>query len=306
MRLLGLDRYFRRLFGSLERSVQSKDASEEEYVRMAYLVLLRRPIDEAGLKNWRSHIEAGHFNHRFVVRSILGSNEYLSGIGADVIGAIHRSRQAWIKTVPAFENVLDIGGSSVSSPEGALIELGYPHRPRRIDILDLPPDKQYWGKPKYNQSKPNRFDWGEVSYFHGGAEQIEAVPGLQDRIYDCVYLGQAIEHIYPEALPRLLAWIKAHLEPGGQLVFDTPNRLLTKIQCPDSLIDPDHKYEYTPTEMQRVMDGAGFAVSKKVGMVHLPAQAASGKYAAMEFSTAQLLSDDVDACYLFAFEASPL
>jgi hypothetical protein len=301
-----LDRHFRRLLGSLVQGSRSQIASEEEYVRMAYLVLLRRPIDAAGLKSWRGHIESGRFNHRFVVKALLASEEYLSGVGADVLGVIHRSRQAWIKTVPAFENVLDIGGSSVSCPEGALIELGYPHRPQRIDILDLPPEKQYWGKPKYDQSKPKRFDWGEVRYFHGGAEQIEDVPGLQDRIYDCVYLGQAIEHIYPEALPGMLGWVKAHLRSGGQLVFDTPNRLLTKIQCPNSLIDPDHKYEYTPSEMQRVLENAGFAVGKKVGMVHLPAQAASGKYAARDFATAQLLSNDVDACYLFAFEASPL
>jgi hypothetical protein len=279
--------------------------SEEDYTRMAYLVLLRRPIDESGLKSWRANIASGRFTQQRVVDTLLQSDEYLSRFGIDVIGVIHRSRQEWIKTVPAFDRILDIGGSSANNPEGALIELGYLHRPSRIDILDLPPDKQYWGKPKYDQSQSSRFDWGEVSYFHGGAEHIRDVPELQDREYDCVYLGQAIEHIYPDALPAMLDWVKTHLATEGQLVFDTPNRLLTRIQCPGSLIDPDHKYEYTPAEMQQVIERAGFSVTKKVGMVHLPEQAASGKYGVKEFSTAQLLSSDVDACYLFAFEARP-
>jgi len=279
--------------------------SPEEYVRLAYLLLLRREIDQSGLRAWRECIASGRFDQQNVIDSILQSDEYEARFGIRVIEILHGSRQAWIKTVPRFDRILDIGGSSPNWPEGALIELGYPHRPHRIDILDRPPDQQYWGKPTYDQSAPNRFDWGEVNYFHGSAEHIAEVEALQDRVYDCVFLGQAIEHIYPDALPGMLDWVRRHLASGGQLVFDTPNRLLTKIQCPDSLTDPDHKYEYSPTEMAKVLDLAGFGVTRKVGMIHLPAQAASGKYDVREFKHAATLSDDVDACFLFAFEARP-
>lgn len=275
----------------------------EDYVRMAYMVLLRRQVDSAGLQVWREHIASGRFSQQFVINAILQSDEYLSDFGIDVLSIIHRARQEWIGTVPAFQSVLDIGGSSPNEPAGALIELGYPHRPKRVDILDRPPDLQYWGKPKYDQSVSAQFEWGEVSYFHGSGEGIAEIPALQARSYECVFLGQAIEHIYPESLPALLAWTREHLVPNGRLVFDTPNRLLTKIQCPNSLIDPDHKYEYSPIEMERVLTDAGFRVTKKVGMVHLPVQAASGKYDPREFADASRLSDDVDACYLFAFEA---
>lgn len=275
--------------------------SEEHFVRLVYLVLLRRPIDQAGLGVWRSEIAAGRFNDQRVIDAILQSDEYLSRFKLQDI--IHHSRQEWIKTVPPFDRILDIGGSSPTHAEGALIQLGYPHFPRRIDILDKPPDQQYWGKPKYDQSTPNHFSWGDVRYFHGSAERIDEVSALRDQIYDCVFMGQAIEHVYREALPALFDWIKRHLVPGGQLIFDTPNRLLTKIQCPGSLIDPDHKYEYTPTEMEQMLTEAGFVVTERKGMVYLPNQAASGKYDASEFVRAPPLHDDADQCFLFAFTA---
>jgi hypothetical protein len=278
--------------------------SPEEYVCLAYRVLLRREIDPQGLETWREYIAAGSFDRQYVIDAILNSLEYQAR-SVPLIEIIHRSRQAWIETVPPFDRVLDIGGSSPNRPEGALIELGYPHRPRRIDILDRPPDEQYWGKPKYDQSAPRRFDWGEVSYFHGSGERVADVVALQDRTYDCVFLGQAIEHIYPDALPGMLDWVRRHLAASGRLVFDTPNRRLTRIQCPNSLIDPDHKYEYEPHEMEAVVTKAGFTVTRRVGMVHLPRQAASGVYEPREFVGTPLLSDDVDACYLFAFEAAP-
>lgn len=288
------------------RSVKSgRLESDEDYVRMAYLVLLRRQIDPVGLRAWRDVIAAGRFDQQNVIKTILASDEYLSRFGIDLVSIQHQSRQEWIKTVPHFDRVLDIGGSSPTLREGSLIELGYLHRPRRIDILDRPPEQQYWGMPQYDQSAPAQFDWGEVSYFHGSGERIAEVAALQDRRYDCVFMGQAIEHIYPESLPEMLGWIRAHLAPGGRLVFDTPNRRLTKVQCPNSLIDPDHKYEYTPDEMEQVMTTAGFRVTKKTGMVHLPKQAVSGHYDPREFAEGALVSDDVDACYLFAFEAEP-
>lgn len=283
---------------------QRSSNAAEDYVRMAYKVLLRREIDPSGLQAWRHEIAVGRFQQQNVINTLLGSEEYLVRFGIDLIGIAHRSRQAWIATLPPYEHMLDIGGSSPDRPEGALFVLGYPHRPRMLDIVDLPPDEQYWGKPKFDQTVPQRFEWGEVNYHHARAERIGDLASLRSKSYDAVFLGQAIEHIYPEALPTVLAWVRDHLKPNGRLVFDTPNRLLTKIQCPNSLIDPDHKYEYTPAEMEAVLTEAGFRVTRRVGMVHLPRQAANGIYDPREFAEAPLLSEDVDACYLFAFEAA--
>lgn len=280
-----------------------KMVSDEDYVRMAYLVLLHRPIDPAGLAAWREQLASPQFNRQRVVETLLSSKEYLTRFGVNLFDKMHSSRQAWIKTVPAARSILDIGGSSANDPQGALIELGYPHRPERLHILDLPPGQQYWGRPKYDQGVPHTFDWGEVRFFHGSAERLRNVEALQQERYDMVFMGQAIEHVWPDALPDMLAWIRQHLDPDGWLVFDTPNRLLTSVQCPHSLIDPDHKHEYAPAELEAIVVGAGFTVKRRVGMLHLPVQATSRVYDVMEFAHAPLLSDDVDSCYLFALEA---
>jgi hypothetical protein len=279
------------------------DLAREDFVRMAYLVILLREIDPAGMAAWSDTISRGMFSYNNVVDTLLASEEYRRQFGAHVNQRLHEARLAWIKNLPRFQRLLDIGGSSPSRSEGALIQMGYPHRPHQLDILDLPPDRQNWGSPAYDQSVPKQFDWGTVSYFHGTAEDVATLSSLQDKIYDGVFLGQAIEHILPDALPGMLAWVRAHLVAGGRLIVDTPNRLLTKIQCPTWYIHPDHKLEYEPAQLERVFNENGFKVTRKTGMVYLPKIAASGKYDAREFADAALLHEDVDACYLFAFEA---
>lgn len=304
MTLAFLKRVQRRV--SLARGAPSSMLHDPEaYVRSAYLLLLRREIDRAALAEWRKIIKSGQFNQQRVIEGILDSREYLVRFGIDLTSIVHRARQAWIKTLPAFGRLLDIGGSNPMFPEGSLIHMGYPHRPRRLDIVDRPPEQQYFGKPAYDQSKPISFDWGEVRYFHAGAEGIGGVAELQDASFDGVFLGQAIEHVLPEAVPALLRWIRQHLAPGGRLVFDTPNRLLTRIQCPNSLIDPDHKYEYTPAEMIKLLQREGFRVEEVTGMVHLPLQAENGQFDPIEFEGSLQISDDTEGCYLMAFEATP-
>lgn len=281
-----------------------ENISHEDFVRLAYLVLLRRQVDPVGLVAWLDVMARGMFSYEYVVEAIQKSEEYQKRFGTGVNERLHAARQQWIRTLPAFERLLDIGGSSPSRQEGALIQLGYPHRPAALDILDLPPDRQNWGTPNFDQSVPVRFEWGTVTYFHGGAETVGDVTALQGRSYDCVFLGQAIEHVRPEALPELLAWIRRHLRPNGRLIIDTPNRLMTKIQCPTWYIHPDHKLEYEPAQLESVFRDCGFTVTGRIGLVHLPQMAKTKSFDAREFNDAPLLHDDVDACYLFALEAA--
>jgi hypothetical protein len=298
----------RRLAGRVRAAIVARTAAEDigpdEYVRLAYLVVLRRPADPTGIEGWRRQIERGNFSTQRVLGSLLGSEEYLANHGADIFLRLHMARQRWIRSVDAFDTILDIGGSSAGLREGALIELGYPHRPSRLDILDLPPDRQFWGTPTFDQTEPFDFEWGRVTYFHGRAEDVANVPALQARRYQCIFMGQAIEHIVPEKLPALLSWIRAHLLPGGRFILDTPNRAITKIHSPHAYINADHKLEYTPDQLEEVLAAAGFSVTRKTGLVHLPDMARSGVFDARAFADAALVHDDADASYLFAFEAS--
>ena len=95
--------------------------TSEEYVLMAYRVLLRREIDAAGLRAWRERIASGNFREQSVINTILGSDEYRTRFGIDLLPIVHSARQTWIRTLAPFERILDIGGSSPTRPEGAKI-----------------------------------------------------------------------------------------------------------------------------------------------------------------------------------------
>lgn len=157
----------------------------------------------------------------------------------------------------SFETIFDIGGSSPNIDMGALIELGYQHRPKELIIFDLPPEKQYWGKPKFPQDRDYEFSWGIIKYVHGYVEDIFNYRELGDKKFDCVYMGQVIEHIHKDKLDVVLKWIREHLKENGKFIFDTPNRNITRIQSPNKLIDEDHKYEYTPAELEVILNASG-------------------------------------------------
>lgn len=276
----------------------------EEFAHLAYRVLLGREIDPEGLNNCRHLIKAGQFEEKALVRMMIQSPEFQQrqkeGLAFGEL--LHEARKQWCASLPGFERVLDIGGSSPTMPEGALIELGYRHRPKSISILDLPPEEQYWGKPVYEQGERRLFDWGVVSYIHCGAEKVQQCDELQEKTFGMVYLGQAIEHIEADALPGVLSWSREHLEPEGRLIFDTPNRALTRVQLPDRYIDPDHKYEYEPGEMAEVLAHAGFEVVNSWGLLAMPTTLSSGQFEPEEAYRGELLNRQPESSYVFAME----
>lgn len=290
---------------SLVESLEPKDLSQEDWVRLAYLVLLGRKIDPAGLAHWQQRIAAGEFEPRHLVAELCASPEFkerqLNRLS--FLDLLHQARGQWCASLAPFEKVLDIGGSSPNVSAGALIELGYSHRPKEIIILDLPPDQQYWGKPNFPQDRDYPFDWGVVKYVHGFAEAIHDCPTLQDQHFDLVYMGQAIEHILPDKLPGTLQWIKAHLMPQGRFIFDTPNRAITQIQFPDRYIDSDHKYEYRPAEMEALLQENGFEVVQRWGMLNMLESHRSGRFDAEEiYQLQEMLNREPETSYVFALE----
>lgn len=215
---------------------------------------------------------------------------------------LHRARQTWIRTLPLFDSILDIGGSSPNTEMGAMIELGYLHRPKRITILDLPPEEQYWGKPKYNQEPKYDYSWGTVEYIHGKAESIRLIEDLATREFECIFMGQTIEHIKREALEDLLMWVSDHLTPRGKLIFDTPNRKITQIQSPNKLIDQDHKHEYDPIEIKDILEKNGFNVYSQCGILDMPQTYKNRIFNPLEVYETEPLNQHPETSYCFAFE----
>lgn len=244
----------------------------------------------------------GKFSINKLIFRLILSDEYKHPVRRPPMSdQLHMARVQWVKTLPVAKYILDIGGSSPTLAEGALIELGYAYRPDKLIIFDKPPNEQFWGMPSYSQNKGYQFKWGQLKYIHGYAEDISNNTELQDQKFDIIFMGQVVEHIYEDKLHAVLTWIKSHLSDTGVFYFDTPNRRLTKLQTgADSYIDPDHKKEYTPDEMQIILKAAGFEVTQQWGLINMPLSLKSQTFDYRDFYESSPLSENAGSGYCFA------
>jgi SAM-dependent methyltransferase len=282
------------------------DLDDEEFVRLAYRVILQREGDDGGVHSWVEFLRAGHWRKDLVEQFVAG--EEFRTLGTEPLQArFHRARREWIGSLPLADRVLDIGGSSPACREGALHEMGWSGRPRHLTIVDLPPDDQYHGRPRYSQTEPYRTPWdGEVVYVHARAEDLPASDLLEDTRFDAVFLGQAIEHLEVEAVPPLLRWIHAHLDAGGWLAMDTPNRAVTVLQTgPDALTDPDHQTEYDAPQLERLLLDAGFRIEARAGIVPCARSVAEGRFDPRPTYSGPLVDGDAANGLTMAFVARP-
>jgi SAM-dependent methyltransferase len=278
--------------------------NESDWIKIAYLCLLQRKIDDVGYNFWLDKVQNGTFDYKELIDTILLSPEYSMHFKVPFSTVLHQTRVYWVSHLPYFSKILDIGGSSSNTPLGALIELGYPHRPQHLTIFDLPPEKQYWGMPKYEQQETYEYAWGDIKYFYGYAEKINSSKELLNEKFDCIFMGQTIEHIEKNQLEFLLRWILSHLSKDGRLIFDTPNRNLTKIQSPKKFIDFDHKYEYTPMEMEDILSRCGFTVVNRWGFLPMPESLRSKIFNPLEVYETERLTNNTEESYCFGFECT--
>jgi SAM-dependent methyltransferase len=269
---------------------------------IVYRFLLYREIDASTQDAFMTAIADKKFSINKLIWRVIRSKEYDDPErNPPTSSQLHMARIKWVKTLPAAKRLLDIGGSSPTLAEGALIELGYAHRPDKLIIFDKPPNEQFWGKPNYSQDKDNILNWGDIQYMHGYAEDILSHAELQDQKFDIVFMGQVVEHIYEDKLHDVLVWIKNHLTEAGTLYFDTPNRLLTRLETgADKYIDPDHKKEYTPDEMKIIIEAAGFQMVEAWGIVDMPLSLKVNAFEHRDFYESQALTSNPHTAYCFA------
>ena len=272
-----------------------------EQVAMAYQLLLQRTIDDEAIRYWKQKLANKNFSITNVIDTLTISPEYLMLKKTPFHEMVHLSRVEWVKKLPKASKIFDIGGSSPNIEEGALVELGYKFRPTNLIIFDLPPNEQYWGKPKFSQEKEYKFSWGSLNYYHGRIENIEDYRDLKDLKFDMIYMGQTIEHIYPEKLPIVLNWIKNRLNKNGSFIFDTPNRSITELQIVDKYIDEDHKIEYVPSKLKLILEKFGFEVDREWGLLPMPNSFDTKIFNPLETYNQPLVNSDPEKAYLFAF-----
>jgi SAM-dependent methyltransferase len=82
--------------------------------------------------------------------------------------------------------------------------------------------------------------------------------------FDVVATLQVIEHLWDQ--PGFLAECRRVLRPAGTLLLSTPNRLT--FSPPNRPMNPFHSRELSAAELTGLLTGAGFAVSRLLGLRH--------------------------------------
>jgi Domain of unknown function (DUF4214) len=186
--------------------LKMENATPQQQCELIYRFILNRKIDDLGAQSCADRIYKGKFSALGLVARLMKSAEFKQPyLKRTPTQQLHGARMAWAAQLPAAKRVLDIGGSSPTVPEGALIELGYKHKPEKLIIFDKPPNEQFWGTPNYSQANTRTFSWGQVQYIHGYAEDILQNDELRGQRFDMIFMGQVVEHIFEDKLP--VCWV---------------------------------------------------------------------------------------------------
>lgn len=277
--------------------------SDREFVRLAYWFLLERAPDAVGEPDRLAALASGT-SRTELLRELAESPEFAGRAPSTGLVSLHSSRMQWIRSLPRAERILDLGGASLSSDEGALVQLGYPYPFELLTIVDLPPDDRHELYRSAPVSGPVETRLGPVEYrYHSMAE----LDGIADGSVDLVVSGQTFEHVTPADGRRVLAEVRRVLRPGGHLALDTPNGAVTAIQLrdePGDFIDPDHEVEYTHPQMLALFAEAGLTVVRCHGLNLVAGSVADDRFHPDELVANPGLYDDIERCYLLAYVAS--
>ena len=288
----------------LIKELDIKDLTHEEFIRLAYMIILLRPVDDVGLSDWLERARSGEFSRSDLINTLVNSPEFKMVHNLPFHQIVHEARKEWIISIPPFKTILDIGGLHTREPMGAMISMGYKHRPDELVILDLPDEDRLLGGDAEHLYGSFQYSWGTIHYIRESAEDLKTVQELREKKFHCIHMGQVLEHIRINKVAEVLKWIRDHLAPGGQFVFDTPNRLVTVMHSPDRYVDGDHKYEYNPEEVSDLLGDTGFQILYSVGILHMPLSYRTGKFNPMEAYEAQYITDDLEASYLLGYRCA--
>jgi hypothetical protein len=107
--------------------------------------------------------------------------------------AMHEARALLVREhLPPADTIVDLGGASSSYEGGALLEMGYRHRPREITIVDLPPDGRFGHGEQERRASLTTRSGVKVRWLYGSMTDLSAIPSAGT---DMVWSGQSIEHV---------------------------------------------------------------------------------------------------------------
>lgn len=287
----------------VKKSVRARRVPDTQlFFEAAYPAFFKRDPDPQGVKDQSVLLHSSKLGPYHVLRRFMESREFqaVQGLPMHPLHALHHSRAQLVReALPAARVIVDLGGGSTDSPEGALLGMGYPHTPERIWIIDLPPEERLLHSADTSDTYITE-KGTEVRYLYRSMTDLS---GIEDGSVDMVFSGESIEHI-SEADGDIVcqeAW--RVLRPGGFFCLDTPNGALTRIESPDALTHPEHQKEYRVEELRDKLLRHGFQIADELGICAMPGVVATGEWSYREMAIYPGLHDDPESCYLFYIKA---
>jgi SAM-dependent methyltransferase len=274
----------------------------EQAVDIAYQVMLRRDPDPGGRSTSLSWLRSGNWSNHDLVDSLRASSEYNRYVrfpGKMLGHSLHSSRCQFVRSLPPARRIVDLGGTDLGNPEGAMVSMGYPYRFESLTIVDLPSEDRH--EIYRQQARADRVETalGPVTYRYHSMTDLS---GFADGSVDLVYSGQSIEHVPPAEGRHVLEEVRRVLRPGGYIGIDTPNARVTRLQQ-DEFVDPDHEVEYHLDELRELIEAAGLVVVDCKGANYSGRGLESGRFDLEEVAGNSGLYWDADACYLLCLVA---
>ncbi|HXQ62033.1 MAG TPA: methyltransferase domain-containing protein [Acidimicrobiales bacterium] len=286
-----------RRFGPTPRSVLA-GLSAPDALAVVYELLLHRAPDPAGAASYLPGLEDGTLTPAQLAEWILSSGEWWTDVAFSELGtSLHFSRCLFVRSFPPARRILDLGGTALGAPQGAMVRMGYPYAFDRLVVVDLPQGDR---NDLYREDHDRHIvdtPLGPVHYHYHSMTDLSAYP---DASFDLVYSGQSIEHVPVADADKVLTEVARVLRPGGHLALDTPNATVCRLQQAE-FIDPDHDHEYTHHEMVDKLRCNGFEVVEMKGLNHAGRSLAAGEFSTREVATQRGLFADIESCYLLAY-----
>lgn len=274
------------------------------YLDALYRAAFGRSLNEAERANYTISLQRQPLDRRQTFEQVLDSIEFKKRHSLPIHhnDAFHQARQMLFQQhLPHGDVIVDLGGAAHNAPYGALLAMGYPHKPRHITIVDLPPDDRIGGTEAAELSPTiTTADGIDINYLYRSMAELDPFP---DNSVDVVISGESIEHISPSDAVAVCKHTFRILKPGGFFCLDTPNALLTRLQSPDKFIHPEHQKEYYVHELRELLEQTGFQIVDAKGINPMPQSIKHGRFDFQEAIDNITLSDNPDEGYMFYFQA---
>jgi SAM-dependent methyltransferase len=205
----------------------------------------------------------------------------------------HHARLQLISSLlPKAKQIVDLGGAN-----GSIYEMGYPHKFKKITVIDLPPNER---DPMYKnlKLKPKKTPSGTIKVHFGDMCNMNF---LRSNTIDMVWSGESIEHVDALAGAQMIKEAYRILKPGGFFCLDTPNRIITEIHTAwngGGFIHPEHKIEYYPEQLQAMLYDGGFDIVDRRGVREMPRTYATKQFDYSDFILGNPLPNNIESAYI--------